>query len=189
MQIFKALKSFPAVLLSGLLLAAPLGRIALAEETGPTVLTVTGAVSESNRPPFDPFADSLFAYHELKFEKAYSFDRAALSALPQVELVANATNWQRPVSASGPRLADVLAKAGVAPEAGITLVALDGYAVELTAAERQAKDWVLALSADGAPLSIGGRGPLWLLDDTGGEALTDDGDAKWIYSIFTVKAE
>jgi len=178
-----------ALALIALLLVALPATAPRAETTGPTVVTVIGAVGESNRPPFNSFADSLFAYHDLSFEKAYAFDRSALLALPQHTLVANATNWERAVSASGPSLADVLLEAGVDPGAGITLMALDGYAVELDAAARQAENWVLALSADGAALGIGGRGPLWLLYDTGGEAAIDDGEAKWVYSVFTIIVE
>ena len=160
-----------------------------AETRGPVVLTVIGELGETNRPAFDAFADSFFAYHEITFEKAYAFDRSALLALPQVSLVANASNWPAPVSASGPRLADVLAAAGVAAEAKITLVALDGYAAELDGAARTAEDWVLALEADGSALGVGDRGPLWLLFDTGGTAEADDGTNKWVYSVFTIKVD
>lgn len=184
------LSGFVTTLLLLVVLSVALpAQMSRAETAGPTVVTVIGELGETNRPPFNAFTDSLFAYHELSFDKAFAFDRAALLALPQISLVANATNWERPVSASGPRLADVLAQAGVAAEAGVTLTALDGYAVELDGKQRQAEDWVLALSADGTPLGVGGRGPLWLLYDTGGEALSDDGEAKWVYSIFTIIVE
>lgn len=186
MRIIEAFRTMPVLILSALVLAAlPAGTLQAAAAQ-PTVLTVIGAVGESNRPPFDPFADSLFAFNDLTFDEAYAFDRTALLALPQQSLVANATNWERAVSASGPSLSDVLKEAGVSPDAALTLIALDGYAVELDAAARKAKDWVLALSADGTALSIGGRGPLWLLYDTGGEAISDDGEAKWVYSVFTI---
>ena len=55
--------------------------------------------------------------------------------------------------------------------------------------ERAAEDWVLALEANGAALGVGDRGPLWLLFDTGGTAVEDDGTNKWVYSIFTIKVE
>ena len=69
-----------------------------AETRGADLLTVIGDLGKTNRPAFDAFADSFLAYHEITFEKAYAFDRAALLALPQVSLVANATNWPAPVS-------------------------------------------------------------------------------------------
>lgn len=185
----RARKTLPILLFLAALLVIYPGQAMRAAPSGPTILTIFGAVGDSNRPPFNSFTDSFFAYHEFSFEKAFVLDRESLLALPQVSLVANATNWERAISASGPRLADVLAAAGVGADAKVTLIALDGYAVELDAAERQHKDWVLALSADSSALGIGDRGPLWLLYDTGGEAIRDDGESKWVYSVFAIKAD
>ena len=175
-------------LLAALWLALGQGPLAAAER-GPDMVTVTGAVSKTNRPAFSKFADRFFAHHEIAFEKAFAFDRASLAALPQLSIVANAEGWPAPVAASGPRLADVLAAAGVAPTAAVKLFALDGYAVELSAEDLKAQDWVLAISADGGALGIGDRGPAWLLFDTGGVAVAEDVEARWVYSVFTITAE
>jgi hypothetical protein len=175
-------------LLAALWLTLGQGLLAAAER-GPTLITVTGAVGKTNRPAFSKFADRFFAHHEITFEKAFVFDRASLAALPQLSIVANAEGWPAPVAASGPRLADVLAAAGVAPTAAVKLFALDGYGVELSAEDLKAQDWVLAISADGGALGIGGRGPAWLLFDSGGVALAEDVESQWVYSVFTITAE
>lgn len=54
--------------------------------TGPTVLTVSGEIKKANRGAFDPFADRLAAFHDLSFDRAYSFDRDALLALGRQEV-------------------------------------------------------------------------------------------------------
>ena len=48
---------------------------------------------------------------------------------------------------------------------------------------------VLAISVDGGALGIGGRGPAWLLFDSGGVALSEDVESQWVYSVFTITAE
>jgi hypothetical protein len=78
----------------------------------PAILTVTGAIEHTNRPPFDAFRDALFGALDEPFEKAFAFSRADLLALHQVEITVYYPNWPAPVALQGPLLADVLAKAG-----------------------------------------------------------------------------
>ena len=160
-----------------------------AANAGPTVMTIIGKVATANRGAYNEFSDSFFKYHEKTFEKAFAFDRESLKALPQATAAANAEGWPAPVQASGPRLKDVLTAAGVADTTTITAFALDGYGVEFTPAERAAHDWILAIDADGKPLGLGGRGPAWLLYDTGSGKASTDEEAKWIFSIFLMSAE
>jgi hypothetical protein len=127
---------------------------------GPVAVTVTGAIDATNRGPFDPFADALFAALDLSFERAYAFTRAELAALPQHELTAQYPNWPGPVTVRGPMLADVLDSVG-ATGTQIAVRAMDGYAPSFTRA--QIDGFVLALSRDGTPLALGGRGPAWLV--------------------------
>ncbi len=156
-------------------------------QRGPALLTVAGAITNSNRPAFDPHVDAFFGAHEQAFDKAFAFDRAALEALPQVALRATAEMWPATVAAKGPRLRDVLAAAGAAPDATVTLVALDGYAVVLDANARASATWVLAIDANGAPLGIGGRGPTWLLFDTGDAVAGENIEARWAWSVFLIE--
>ena len=156
---------------------------------GPVVLTVTGAVGEPNRPAFKAFQDAFLHYHERTFETAFAFDRQLLAALPAVSIKVQAEGWPAGITAAGPRLRDVLDAAGVAPDAALTLMALDGFALELNAEDRAARDWVLALEVDGRPLGIGDRGPAWLLYDTGQEIVGHDAEAQWTWSLFLIEAQ
>lgn len=176
-----------ARLMAGLLCLLLTTGTALAQ--GPTLLTVTGAIGEGNRDASNSFDDAFLTFRERGFEKAYVFDRSALEALPQVNLIAHAETWPRSVEARGPRLEDVLSAAGVARSASVSLMALDGYTIELGPEERASGAWVLAIDADGEPLGLGGRGPAWLLQDTGGDAVTAEIEALWIWSVFLIEVE
>lgn len=161
----------------------------LALGNGPTVFTVIGAVGETNRPTFDEFDDAFLKFHDRTFDRAFAFDRDMLEGLPQVVVEAHAHDWPRAVSASGPRLADVMDLAGVSADATLTFVALDGFAIQLDASERAANDWVLAINAQDRALGVGGLGPAWLIYDTAGEIATQEQESKWIWSIFVIEAE
>lgn len=156
---------------------------------GVTLLTVAGSIVEANRSPFDPFVDAFLNFHEKSFEKAVAFDLAMLKALPQVEVTANAEAFPKPVRAQGPLLANVLAAAGVPETATVTMLAFDGYAVDFSAEDRAAKDFVLAHSLDGTPMGLGQRGPLWVLTDTGGKTASEDEEANWIWSVFYIEVQ
>ena len=176
------------LVLLGLLLAAP---TAAADElpapTGPVVLTVAGEIGRANRGPSDDFEDGFLAYHEKRFERAAAFDRAMLEALGMQTLALEAEGWPGGFRFEGPWLKDVLA--AVAAEGDtITLMALDGYAVEITGAELEADDWLLALKRDGAYLGIGQRGPTWAVyrRKDGQRAIHDD-EARWPWSVFYIE--
>ena len=171
-------------ILAGAVFPAPPARA-----DGPALVTVTGAPVTSNRPGFDPFADAFLAFSDKSFEHAHAFDFEALSALPQIDMTAAAQGWPRTVAARGPLLADVLARAGVGEDRSVTLVALDGYAVTLDATERRQHDWVLAIKAEGLPLGLGGRGPAWLLRETGQAPVEAEAEAQWVWSVYLITVE
>jgi hypothetical protein len=132
---------------------------------GPTLLTVTGAVGKPNRGPFDPVTDQMMYKQKLHFDKAYAFDYAALDALPAVTIKPVLEYDRRQHTLSGPLLLDVLKAVG-APLDGtvkLTLRAVDGYAVAMTVAQAQAQRFIVATKMDGAPMSLGGLGPLWAI--------------------------
>jgi hypothetical protein len=145
-----------SVALAGLL-AAPEVRAA-----EPVVVTVTGNIATPNRGAVDPFADPVFAHLEVKFDKGFTFTLGELKALPQRSVTVRYKEWPREVTASGPGLADVLKAAGASGKK-ILVQAVDGYAPEFTDADIARDKLILALEADGKPLPMGGRGPLWLL--------------------------
>ena len=154
--------------------------------TGQAILTVTGDIGEANRPAFNAFADAYLNYREKSFEKAYEFTLASLQALPQKTITAQAEKWPDPVELTGPPLADVLTAAGASANA-VTITAMDGYSITDTPEEIAAQDWILALKANGKPLSIGGRGPLWLIHPSGSTPAPDDVEARWIWSVFVIE--
>ena len=152
----------------------------------PAILTITGEIDRTNRPPFDAFRDALFGALDEPFQKAYAFSRADLLALPQVELTVSYPTWPAPVIVTGPLLADVLATVGATGDT-VLAQAVDGYSPSLKLSELGDAPVVLALEADGAPLPIGGRGPVWLVypSDAKGSAAEDDSGLPW--ALFHLK--
>jgi len=130
---------------------------------GPALLTVTGAIAKPNRPPFDPVIDQMMHKQKLRFDKAYVFDFAALAALPAITIKPVLEYDQKRHTQPGPLLLDVLKAAGAAQEVStkLTLRAVDGYAVAMTVAQAQAQRFIVATHIDGAPMALGGLGPLW----------------------------
>jgi hypothetical protein len=153
---FRPVMLVVALALAGLV-GAPSGQAA-----EPVVLTVTGNIAAPNRGPVDAFADPVFAHLDVKFDKGFTFTLAELKALPQRSVTVRYKDWPREVTASGPGLADVLKAAGATGKT-ILVQAVDGYAPEFTDADIARDKLILALEADGTPLPMGGRGPLWLL--------------------------
>jgi len=172
-----------AVVLALVLCLAPPAQAA-EKPTGPHILTISGDVLHPNRPAFNAFRDAFLKFHDKSFERAFAFDRAMLAALPQRKLRANSYNFPSQVTAEGPLLSDVLGQAGVREQAPITVTALDGYTVTLTAEDRAATTYILAITVDGQPLGLAGRGPTWLIEDTGGVIADEATEAKWVWSAF-----
>ena len=146
---------------------APAAAQAAAGTRGPVLLTITGAIGRSNRGPLDPALDQLMVKHNTRFDKAWVFDAAMLAALPAVAIEPTLEYDSKPHKLSGPLLGSVVAAAGVAANAPLmlTLRALDGYAVGVSLADAQRYRMIVATTLDGAPLSIGGLGPLWAVYD------------------------
>jgi hypothetical protein len=134
---------------------------------GPALLTVTGALPKSNRGPFDPVADQMMHKQKLSFDKAWAFDYGALTALPAVTIRPTLEYDGKPRTLSGPLLTDVLKAAGVAvtDSTRITLRAVDGYAAAITGAQARAQRFIVATRLEGAPMPLGGLGPLWAIYD------------------------
>jgi hypothetical protein len=153
------------------------------------MLTIAGDVSHPNRGALDPFHDAFLSHKDKTFAKAFAFTRSALAALTQIKISTNVKGWPGKVELEGPRLRDALAAAGVATDATIVATALDSYNVELTPEERGAHDWILAINANGAPLSIGGRGPVWLIHGTDGKAVSQDEEATWVWALYLIEAK
>lgn len=87
-----------------------------AAPAGPTLLTVSGAITRANRGKLDPARDVM--------------------------------------RAAGAQLGD---------DTKLILRAVDGYAAAVTVAQARAQRWIVATHMDGAPMALGGLGPLWAL--------------------------
>jgi hypothetical protein len=156
---------------------------------GPVLLTVTGDVANANRGPVDPAQDKLFVFNSVTFDKAMEFDLETLEALPQASVKADFPMGGAVVEFTGPLLADVLAAAGASGEK-VTVQAMDGYAVEVPAAELVEKGAVVALARDGKPLGIGGFGPTQIVFPRAErEDLKGMNDDWWIWQIYHIKVD
>lgn len=136
-------------------------------DRGPVLLTVTGAISRSNRGPFDPALDQMMSKHKIKFDKARVFDFAAITALPTVSIKPTLEYDSKPHLLSGPLLSDIVKAAGALASDGTKLLlrAIDGYAVVISLAEARKYRFIVATHLDGRPMSLGGLGPLWAVYD------------------------
>jgi hypothetical protein len=134
-----------------------------AAPAGPTLLTVSGSITKSNRGPLDPALDQMMAKHGIRFEKAWAFDAAALQRLPAVTIKPTLEYDAKAHVLQGPLLDTVLQVAGVAPGAAVTLGlrAVDGYNVVVSLADARSYRMIVATRIDGRPLPLGGLGPQW----------------------------
>ena len=133
----------------------------------PGLLTVTGAGVRANRGPLDPALDQMMHKHAIKFDRAHVFDFAAITALPAVPIKPTLEYDAKPHVLSGPLLSDIVVAAGIraTPTARLLLRAVDGYAVYVSVADANKYRFIVATHLDGAPMPLGGLGPLWALYD------------------------
>jgi hypothetical protein len=129
---------------------------------GPAVLTVTGAITKTNRGPMDGILDQMMAKQKLAFDKAHAFDFATLAAMPAVTIHPSLEYDNKKHELKGPLLATVLQAVG-ATGSKLAMRALDGYAPGISVADAQKYRFVVATHLDGQPMALGGFGPLWAL--------------------------
>lgn len=153
--------------LAGFCAAISLPVRAAASAAGPTLLTVTGAIGAGNRGKLDPVRDQLMFKQKLSFDKAHAFNYAALTALPAITIKPTLEYDGKQHTLRGPLLLDVVKAAGAKPGANTRLVlrAIDGFAASVTVAQAQAQRFIVATHLDGAPMALGGLGPLWAVYD------------------------
>ena len=151
---------------------------------GAVILTVTGAIENTNRAAFDAFEDPFINYHDRQFEKAAEFDAAMLEGLGMQEIEIVYEDWPRTVTLAGPLLTDVLAAVGAEP-GNLTMLALDGFAVELTGEDIAAEQWIVAIKQDGEYMGLGQRGPAWIVYAPGEDnTITADDEGRWPWAAF-----
>ena len=128
----------------------------------PAILTITGAIGKGNRGGLDPALDQMMTKQKIKFEKAFVFDFAAITALQKIEIKPTLEYDNKPHNLSGPLLTDVVRTAG-SPGQGtrFLLRAVDGYNIVISHADAQKYRVIVATHLDGHPMPLGGLGPLW----------------------------
>ncbi len=172
----------------GTMFAAP---AAMAEDglNGPVLLTVTGAVNNTNRGGFDPDNDKFFGFNEVEFTNAAQFDYNALEDLDMIKIKADFPKGRMVHEYEGPLLVDVLKAAGATGKT-VTIQALDGYAVEIPLQEAIDAGAVVALKRNGTPFAIGDFGPTQIVFPRAERAdLAEMPDDNWVWSIFHIKVE
>ncbi len=179
------------VMLWSLLIAFPAVNVmAQTSPSGPIVLTISGDIGASNRGALDKFADTIPAAQGLAFDRAMTFDLAALERLGMKSVKVKYDAWPAAYRFEGPLLKDVLAAAGVTEAKIVRPVALDGYTAEIPYADLTSYPVILALKKDGKWLGIGEAGPAWVIyprDDF--PALAKEDDAKWVWGVFHIQVE
>src|SRR2546426_6321373 len=103
------------------LLPASRSNAAPPASSGPTLLTVSGAIGKSNRGALDPALDQMMVKHGIKFAKAWTFDAAALHRLTTVTIRPTLEYDAKVHALQGPLLETVLRETGVAAGAPTTL--------------------------------------------------------------------
>jgi hypothetical protein len=148
-------------------LAATAAGKAAAASRGPVLLTVTGAITQSNRGPLDPALDQMMHKQQIGFQRAYTFDFAELARLPARSIHPTLEYDGKPHALRGPLLTDVLAQAGVQAGAAskVALRAVDGYAAVVPLAQAKTQGFIVATHLDGEAMPLGGLGPLWAIYD------------------------
>ena len=167
-------------------LAAPLS--AEAPLRGPIILTISGNVANPSRGPVGE-TDKFFLYNDVEFSAAAQFDYAALQGIGMTTIKADFPMGGDVHEYQGPLLADVLSAAG-ATGSTVTVMALDGFQVDLDLADAIANGAVIALKRDGRPFSLGDYGPTHLVFPRAERAdLAEMNDDTWIYSIYYIHVE
>ncbi len=116
----------------------------LAKPKGEVVLTVSGAISNTNA------------------EARAEFDMDMLKALP-VSTFKTATIWTPAVSSfSGVSLKTLLAAVGATGN-NLHSIAINDYAVEIPAADAVEDGPIVAYAMDDKPMSVRDKGPLWVI--------------------------
>ena len=156
---------------------------ALAENA---ILTIGGAITQTNRGPSHEDDATMLGAHDIAFEKGFALTHSMLLALPQVQIEGALPGRDTPVLFSGPRLLDVLALAGATGQTA-TVTALDGYGIEMPLAYLQAHDPILALSGQGISFAIGDWGPaVTVFPLTDDPELAEAFAARQIWAVFYI---
>ncbi len=121
-----------------------MGAHALDSPTGRVVLTIEGAISETNHGPLA------------------QFDMKMLEKLPQHSFTTQTPWYPDPVTFTGPLLRDVLAAVG-ATGSKITAVALNDYKTEIPRDDATRHDVIVARLMNNRLMPVREKGPLFII--------------------------
>jgi hypothetical protein len=162
---------------------------ALKAPSGPVILTVTGAIAQSNRGPFDANTDALFKNQQVTFQRAAAFDLAMIEALGMQMVEADYPQGGALHRFEGPLLRDVLKAVG-ANGSVLKVAALDGYVQDIEMREIEQWPIVLAVKQDGTYLATGGFGPTRVVFPRRDiPALANRNDDKWVWAVVHIAVE
>ena len=158
---------------------------------GHVLLTLGGAVTETNLPARDENAGGLLGYLEVVHNGAAGFDAAMLDALDQTEITIpyGPPEHVRVYTFSGPLLSDVMIMAGAEGKTAKPM-ALDGYQSEIPWDSISTHQPIVATHADGNPMGIGGYGPTMIVfppTDDEDLAQTQSGQQVWAIAYIDVE--
>lgn len=178
----------PAALVSGLLLAAGFAATpALAQ--APVLVTVTGAIENTNRAAMDPDWDKLFLFNNAEFDAAHALTHDDLRALPQTTVRTDFPKGGEQMEFTGPSFEALFEAVGATGETAV-VTALDGYAVELARGELVEKGAILAIERNGEPLDLGGIGPAMVAyPRTELPELAEMPDDDWVWQVYHVQVQ
>lgn len=160
-----------------MLAAAALAPVAGAAEdlpqpTGEAVLTVEGAVANTNR------------------AGAAVFDRGMLQGLG-LRTLRTGTTWTEGVTTfEGVLVRDVLKAAGAEGET-VVAQALNDYRIDIPRSDFQDYDVLLAMRMDGKDLTARDKGPLWIVypRDDHPELQNGRSDHRWVWQLNALRVE
>ncbi|RQO83337.1 hypothetical protein DBV10_04650 [Acidovorax sp. FJL06] len=117
---------------------------ALDKATGPVILTIEGAITQTNQ------------------GQQAQFDMKMLEKLPQHSFSTQTPWYPNAVSFTGPLLRDVLAAVG-AKGSKITAVALNDYKTEIPLEDATRHDVIVARLMNNRPMPVREKGPLFIV--------------------------
>jgi hypothetical protein len=155
------------------------------------VLTAGGAVDHTNRGPIDVKRHEFLAHLQISFTRALAFDRPMLATLKRGTVTGVANESSGPWNFTVPSLKEVLAAAGASVHlTKVTSRGTEGFLVELNNQDIEDGDWILALEADGQPLSIGQQGPRRVRNEPPKDrAPAVDEKERWVWGVFYLQVD
>lgn len=161
----------------------------VAKPEGRVLLTVGGDIATANGPGATEDDTNFSGYLDLAYDKSMLFDEAMLAALPQHEIKATLLDTGREIAYTGPRLSDLLRKAGAEGKTALP-IAFDGYQAEIPWDQIEQYEPILATHGDGVPLEVGKLGPgMIVFPVVEDKELYDSFEALQVWATFYIGVE